>query len=109
MVVGSGPNGLAAGATLAAAGVDVTVIEAGATIGGGTRSSELTLPGLLHDECSGFHPFGVDNAFTRSVDLAAHGLEWKWPDVQYSSPLDENGRGGAAYRSAAATANPSRL
>ncbi|MGH3244182.1 MAG: FAD-dependent oxidoreductase, partial [Spirillospora sp.] len=56
VVVGSGPNGLAAALTLAAAGVRVTVIEAAATLGGGTRSSELTLPGLIHDECSGFHP-----------------------------------------------------
>ena len=55
-IVGSGPNGLAAALTLAAEGVDVTVLEAAEELGGGTRSSELTLPGLIHDECSAAHP-----------------------------------------------------
>lgn len=94
IVVGSGPNGLAAAVTLARNGVEVTVLEAADDVGGGTRSAELTVPGLLHDECSGFHPLAVDNAFTRSVDLAEHGLRWARPDVQYAHPLD--GGGGAA-------------
>lgn len=94
VVVGSGPNGLAAALTVAAAGVRVTVLEAADTPGGGTRSSELTLPGLTHDECSGFHPLAVDTPFTRQFDLAAHGLTWRWADVEYAHPLD--GRGGAA-------------
>ena len=104
VVVGSGPNGLAAAVTLATAGVTVRVLEAADTIGGGVRSSGLTVPGLLHDECSGFHPLAVDTAFSRSVDLAAHGLIWRWPEVQYSHPLD-GGRGAAAYRSVDDTAD----
>ncbi|RCW41018.1 phytoene dehydrogenase-like protein [Halopolyspora algeriensis] len=103
VVVGSGPNGLAAAVVLASEGVRVRVLEAADTIGGGTRSSELTLPGLLHDECSGFHPLAVDTPFSRQYDLQAHGLRWLWPDVQYTHPLD-NGRGGAVYRSVEETA-----
>ncbi len=104
VVVGSGPNGLAAAATLAIGGLDVTVLEAAPTIGGGTRTTELTIPGLLHDECSGFHPLGVDTPLSRHVDLGARGLRWCWPEVQYTSPLDENGRGGTAVRSCRSTA-----
>lgn len=103
VVVGSGPNGLAAALVLAAAGVEVVVLEAADTVGGGTRSSELTVPGLVHDECSGFHPLAVDTAFSRQFDLTAHGLRWLWPAVQYAHPLD-GGRGAAAYRSVAQTA-----
>lgn len=104
VVVGSGPNGLAAAVTLAAGGADVTVLEASDSIGGGTRSGEVTLPGLLHDECSGFHPLAVDNAFSRRFDLDAHGLSWAWPEVQYAHPL-EDGRGAAVWRSVDRTAN----
>lgn len=103
VVVGSGPNGLAAAVTLAAEGVDVTVLEAASSPGGGTRSVEATLPGLVHDECSGFHPFAVDSVFARRFDLTREGVQWAWPDVQYAHPLD-GGRGGAAYRSLELTA-----
>ncbi|PVG81967.1 FAD-dependent oxidoreductase [Nocardioides gansuensis] len=103
VVVGSGPNGLAAAVTLARAGVRVTVLEAADVAGGGTRSSELTLPGVVHDECSGFHPLAVDTAFSRDVDLAAYGLRWRWPEVQYSHPLDGR-RGAASLRSVEDTA-----
>jgi phytoene dehydrogenase-like protein len=104
VVVGSGPNGLAAAVTLAKAGVDVTVLEAAPRIGGGTRSSELTLPGLIHDECSGFHPLSFDTAFSRLAGLEQHGLQWAWPDVQYSHPLGGDS-GGTAVRSVDDTAD----
>jgi phytoene dehydrogenase-like protein len=103
VVVGSGPNGLAAALTLAASGVQVTVLEAADTIGGGTRSGALTLPGLVHDECSGFHPLAVDTPFSRAFDLAAHGLTWRWADVEWSHPLDGGG-GAAVWRSVDETA-----
>jgi phytoene dehydrogenase-like protein len=103
VVVGSGPNGLAAALTLAAAGVEVLVLEAADRLGGGARTSELTLPGLLHDECAAAHPLAVETPFSRQFDLVAHGLTWCWPDVQYSHPLD-GGRGAAVYRSVEETA-----
>ena len=103
IIVGSGPNGLAAALTLAAEGVDVTVLEAADRLGGGTRSSELTLPGLIHDECSAAHPLALDTPFARRFDLEAHGLKWRWPEIQYAHPLDGGG-GAAAYRSVEQTA-----
>jgi phytoene dehydrogenase-like protein len=103
VVVGSGPNGLAAAITLADAGVEVLVLEAADTAGGGTRSSELTLPALLHDECAAAHPLAVDTPFSRRFDLSAHGLTWRWPEVQFSHPLDGGG-GAAAFRSVDETA-----
>jgi phytoene dehydrogenase-like protein len=103
VVVGGGPNGLAAALTLAAEGVEVTVLEAAEQLGGGTRSSELTLPGLVHDDCSAAHPLAVDTPFSRRFDLAAHGLTWRWPEIQYAHPL-EGGGGAAAWRSVEETA-----
>jgi phytoene dehydrogenase-like protein len=102
-VVGSGPNGLAAALTLAAEGIDVTVLEASDRLGGGARSAELTLPGLIHDECSAAHPLAVDTPFSRRFDLAGHGLTWRWPEIQYAHPLDD-GAGAAAWRSVDETA-----
>ena len=104
IVVGSGPNGLAAALTLAAAGLEVTVLEAADVAGGGARSVEATLPGLLHDECSGFHPLALDNELSRTFDLAAHGLAFALPAVQYAHPLD-GGRGAAAWQSVEETAS----
>ncbi|MFT4188637.1 MAG: NAD(P)/FAD-dependent oxidoreductase [Aeromicrobium sp.] len=101
VVVGSGPNGLAAALTLAAEGVEVTVLEAAPAPGGGTRSAEVTVPGVLHDECSAAHPLALDTAFSRQFDLA--GLEWAWADVEYTHPLDE-GRGASVLRSVDETA-----
>ncbi len=89
VVVGAGPNGLAAAATLATQGVGVTVLEAAATIGGGARSSELTLPGLLHDDCSATHPFSPGSVALTSLSLERHGLEWAWPEVDLAHPFDD--------------------
>jgi phytoene dehydrogenase-like protein len=98
IVVGAGPNGLAAAVVLARHGVAVTVLEAADTIGGGTRTSELTVPGVLHDHCSAVHPMGVGSPLLRSLDLERHGLEWLWPDVDLAHPLD-GGRAGVMVRS----------
>ncbi len=88
-VVGSGPNGLAAAITLARAGCDVTVFEAAATFGGGTRSAALTLPGFVHDVCSAIHPLGVASPFFRSLPLADFGLEWIYSPAPLAHPLDD--------------------
>ena len=88
VIVGAGPNGLAFAATLAMRGVRVTVIEAAETIGGGTRTSELTMPGLLHDDCSAAHPFAVGSAALLPLGLERHGLEWAWAEVDLAHPFD---------------------
>jgi phytoene dehydrogenase-like protein len=93
IVVGSGPNGLACAAVLARAGVEVTVLEAAGSIGGGTRTSELTVPGVLHDECSATHPMAVASPVLRSLELDRHGLEWCWPEVDLAHPLDDGSAG----------------
>ncbi|WP_381558085.1 phytoene desaturase family protein [Streptomyces eurythermus] len=103
VVVGSGPNGLAAALTLAAGGVRVRVVEAADVLGGGVRSAGLTLPGLVHDECSGIHPLGPGSEFAKRFDLAGAGLTWRWAPVEFAHPLD-GGRGAVAVRSVAATA-----
>lgn len=103
VVVGSGPNGLACAAALGRAGVQVTVLEAAATIGGGTRTEELTGDGLLHDVCSAVHPMGAASPFLNSLDLARHGLEWCWPEVDCAHPLDD-GSAGVMVRSLERTA-----
>ncbi|MFD7921430.1 phytoene desaturase family protein [Streptomyces sp. NPDC059740] len=102
VVVGSGPNGLAAGVLLAREGVAVTVLEAADTIGGGTRTSELT-PGLLHDHCSATHPLTVGSPFLRTLDLDRFGLRWCTPEIDCVHPLD-SGRAGVLYRSLERTA-----
>src|SRR5438045_6444197 len=89
VVVGSGPNGLAAAITLAHAGLSVLVLEANATIGGGARSAELTLPGFIHDVCSAVHPFAVASPFWQSLPLAQYGLEWIEPPVVLGHPFDD--------------------
>ncbi|HWU23604.1 MAG TPA: NAD(P)/FAD-dependent oxidoreductase [Nocardioides sp.] len=103
VVVGSGPNGLAAAIRLAQAGVSVTVLEASDRAGGGTRTTEATLPGLLHDDCAAFHPTGVASPFFASLGLERHGLRWLWPEVDLAHPLDD-GRAGIATRSLAESA-----
>jgi phytoene dehydrogenase-like protein len=89
VVIGSGPNGLAAAITIALAGWSVLVLEGQETIGGGTRSAELTLPGFLHDVCSAVHPLGLASPFFRTLPLEQHGLEWIHPSVQLAHPLDD--------------------
>jgi phytoene dehydrogenase-like protein len=89
VVVGSGPNGLAAAITVAQAGRSVLVLEAKDTIGGGTRTEELTLPGFRHDVCSAIHPLALTSPFLRSLDLAEHGLEWIHPPIPVAHPLDD--------------------
>jgi phytoene dehydrogenase-like protein len=103
IVVGSGPNGLACAVELARNGVDVTVLEAEDRIGGGTRTSELTVPGLLHDDCSATHPMAAASPFLRLLALDRHGLEWRWPEVDLAHPLDD-GSAGVMVRSIDATA-----
>lgn len=103
VVVGSGPNGLACAVELARNGVNVTVLEAQATIGGGTRTSELTVPGLLHDDCSATHPMAAASPFLNSLDLREHGLEWLRPELDLAHPLDD-GSAGVMVRSIDETA-----
>jgi len=88
VVVGSGPNGLAAAVELARGGASVLVLEGRNEIGGGTRSAALTLPGFCHDVCSGCHPMGILSPFFRSLDLDAHGLRWIRPPSSLAHPLD---------------------
>jgi phytoene dehydrogenase-like protein len=102
-VIGSGPNGLSAAIELARAGVHTTVIEAQSFIGGGARSSELTLPGFIHDVCSAVHPLGVSSPVFQSYPLAEHGLHWIHPEVPVAHPLD-SGDAGVIERSVDATA-----
>src|SRR6058998_1013282 len=103
VVVGSGPNGLAAGVTLARAGHSVLVLEANSTIGGGTRSAELTLPGFVHDVCSAVHPLAVASPFLRTLPLGRHGLEWFQPPAALAHPFAD-GSAVVLERSVEATA-----
>lgn len=98
VIIGSGPNGLAAGITLAREGLRVLLLEARATPGGGMRTAELTLPGFLHDVCSAVHPMALMSPFLSTLPLAKFGLEWAHPDILLSHPL-EGGRAAAMWRS----------
>src|SRR5689334_3129089 len=89
IVVGSGPNGLAAAITIARAGYSVRVYEARETIGGGSRSAELTLPGFIHDVCSAIHPLGLASPFLRNLPLTDYGLQWLHPIHPLAHPLDD--------------------
>ena len=89
VVVGSGPNGLAAAITLARAGHSVLVVEANSTIGGGARSAELTLPGFVHDVCSAVHPLAAGSPFFKTLPLERFGLEWIQPNIPLAHPLDD--------------------
>jgi phytoene dehydrogenase-like protein len=89
IIVGSGPNGLSAAIELARSGHSVLVVEAKGTIGGGTRSKELTLPGFVHDVCSAIHPLGYGSPFFRMLPLEEYGLEWVHPSTALAHPLND--------------------
>lgn len=89
VVVGSGPNGLAAAITLARSGLSVLVLEANANIGGGARSAELTLPGFIHDVCSAVHPLAAGSPFFKTLPLERFGLDWIQPEIPLAHPLDD--------------------
>ena len=103
VIVGSGPNGLSAAVTLAEAGRSVLVIEGKDTIGGGTRTSELTLPGFHHDICSSVHPFGAASPVFQAMPLERYGLEWVEPPVELAHPFDD-GSSAILHRSIDVTA-----
>ena len=102
IIIGSGPNGLAAAVTLARAGLEVTVRERAATIGGGTATQELTLPGFWHDVCSAVHPMAAASGFFTGFGLADR-VELLVPEISYAQPLAP-GRSALAFRSIAETA-----
>lgn len=103
VVVGSGPNGLAAAITLQQQGLSVLLLEGKDSIGGGLRSGELTLPGFIHDICSAVHPMAVASPFFRTLPLAAHGLSWLYPELPAAHPFDD-GDAAVLSRSLDATA-----
>lgn len=104
VIVGSGPNGLAAAITLAQAGCKVLLVEAKETVGGGMRTAELTLPGFHHDVCSSVHPLGLASPFFRKLPLKQYGLEWVFPSAELAHPLDD-GTAVIIERSVEATAD----
>jgi phytoene dehydrogenase-like protein len=97
VVVGGGPNGLAAAIVLARAGRRVHLVEARDTIGGGCRSAELIEPGVIHDVCSAIHPLARSSPLFGELALERHGLEWIEPPIQIAHPLDD-GRAALVYR-----------
>lgn len=103
IVVGAGPNGLAAAIRLAQAGWSVVVLEAAETPGGGVRSAEVTLPGFVHDICSSVYPMAVCSPFLSTLPLAQHGLEWVFPAAAAAHPFDD-GTAALLYKSLAETA-----
>ena len=106
VVVGSGPNGLAAAIVLAQRGIKTLLLEAEETIGGGTRTAELTLPGFRHDVCSAVHPMAQVSPFFRTLPLADHGLGWAHAPFAFAHPLDD---GTAAALAISIEATAARL
>ena len=104
VVVGAGPNGLSAAIRLQQAGLSVLVVEGSETVGGGTRTAELTLPGFRHDICSAIHPLAAASPFFTTLPLAAHGLEYIHPEVPAAHPFDD-GKAAALYNSIEKTAD----
>lgn len=103
VIVGSGPNGLAAGIYLARRGLRVKIFEAGHEVGGGTRTAELTLEGFKHDVCSAVHPLAAGSPFLQSLPLEEYGLDWIHPGVPLAHPLD-NGQAVILHRNLNKTA-----
>src|SRR5437762_2866781 len=103
IVVGSGPNGLAAAITMQQAGLSVLLVEAKDSIGGGLRSAELTLPHFIHDVCSAVHPLAAASPFFKTLPLEKHGLEFIFPTIAAAHPFDD-GSAAALYRSPEQTA-----
>lgn len=103
VVIGSGPNGLAAAVHLARNGYSVHVVEGHEEIGGGTRTSELTRPGFRHDVCSAIHPMGMASPFLKTLPLAEFGLEWIHPEIPLAHPFDD-GSAAVLFRSVDETA-----
>lgn len=103
IVVGSGPNGLAAAITIQQAGLSVLLAEAKEVIGGGLRSAELTLPGFVHDICSAIHPLAAGSPFFKTLQLKQHGLEFIYPTIAAAHPFD-NGTYAALYKELQQTA-----
>jgi len=103
IVIGSGPNGLAAAIAMAREGRSVLILEAANRVGGGLRSEALTLHGFVHDVCSAIHPLGVGSPFFRTLPLADHGLDWVQPEAPVAHPLDD-GTAVTLERSVDATA-----
>ncbi|MFL5787629.1 MAG: phytoene desaturase family protein [Flavisolibacter sp.] len=103
VVVGSGPNGLAAAITMQQAGLSVLIIEGEDIVGGGTRSAELTLPHFIHDVCSAIHPLAVSSPFFKKLPLEKHGLEFIYPPIQAAHPFD-NGSAAVLLKSVNETA-----
>src|SRR5688500_12085291 len=104
IVVGSGPNGLAAGITLQQQGLRVLIVEGKDTIGGGLRSAQLTLPDFIHDVCSAIHPLAVGSPFFKTLPLEKHGLEFIYPELCAAHPFD-NGEAAVLSNSLEATAS----
>ena len=103
IIVGSGPNGLAAAIHLQQNGLSVLILEAKSEIGGGLRSAELTLPGFTHDICSAIHPLAVGSPFFQQLPLADHGLEYIYPEIAAAHPFD-NGTAAVLKQSITETA-----
>jgi phytoene dehydrogenase-like protein len=103
VVVGAGPNGLAAAIRLAQERLSVLLLEANKGVGGGTRSAELTLPGFVHDICSAIHPLALGSPFFRTLPLEKYGLNWAQPGVPLAHPL-EGGEAAVLYQSITETA-----
>jgi phytoene dehydrogenase-like protein len=89
IVIGSGPNGLSAAIVLQQAGLSVLILEGKATVGGGLRTGEITLPGYRHDLCSAILPFAVESPFLNSLPLHLHGLEYIYPTLAAAHPFED--------------------